>query len=45
MSKPTREQLQQWLKQRHVEKTPPPTPAEIRRQLGWNLNNRAECAR
>lgn len=48
MSKPTREQLQAWLKQRHESKAPPPTPEQIRRELGWSLgtiNKSATCAR
>jgi hypothetical protein len=45
--KPTKEQLQQWLKQRHESKAPPPSPSQIREQLGWNLLNTksADCAR
>lgn len=44
---PSREKLQEWLKQRHQAKEPPPSPEEIRRQLGWGLlnNKRTECAR
>lgn len=48
MSKPTKEELQAWLKQRHEAKAPPPTPEQIRRELGWQLepnNKRAVCAR
>lgn len=43
---PTPAAVRAWMQQRQVERTPLPTPAEIRRQLGWNLINKsAECAR
>lgn len=46
MSRPTKEQLQAWLKQRQESKLPPPSMEEIRRQLGWAmLNTKRECAR
>lgn len=34
---PSKEQIRQWMQQRQQEKVVPPTPAEVRRQLGWNL--------
>jgi hypothetical protein len=34
---PNKEMVRQWMQQRQQEKTAPPTPAEVRRQLGWNL--------
>ncbi len=44
--KPSKQQLEAWLKQRHQAKTPPPTPEQIRQQLGWGLvNTKRECAR
>jgi hypothetical protein len=36
-SKPTKEQLRQYLYQRQQKSDPPPTPDEIRRQLGWHM--------
>lgn len=34
---PTQQQVRDWMTQRQVDHTPPPTPEEVRRQLGWNL--------
>lgn len=34
-SKPTNEQVRSWMQQRQADRTPPPTPDEIRRHLGW----------
>lgn len=44
---PTRQQVRDWMQQRQVERTPPPTPEQIRTQLGWGLltNKNADCAR
>jgi hypothetical protein len=45
---PDREVVREYLAKRHAEKLPPPTPEEIRRQLGWRLepnNEDAQCAR
>jgi hypothetical protein len=43
---PTPQQVRDWMKQRQVEKSPPPTPEQVRQQLGWHLLNKApECAR
>jgi hypothetical protein len=36
-SKPDRELLRNWMQQRQVAVTPPPSPEEVRRQLGWGL--------
>jgi hypothetical protein len=46
-TKPTPAEVRQWMQQRQVERAPLPTPAEIRRMLGWHLLNlnSAECAR
>lgn len=40
---PSKEQARLWLQQRTLSRLPPPAPAEIRRQLGWELlrNNKA----
>lgn len=35
--KPTKQQLREYLYGRHQTKAPPPTPEEIRRQLGWSM--------
>lgn len=46
-TKPTPQQVRDWMQQRQVSKTPLPTMEEIRRQLGWGMliNKSAECAR
>ena len=36
-TKPDRYQVREYLKNRTKEKGPPPTPEEIRRQLGWYM--------
>jgi len=36
-SKPSNEQVRSWMRQRKVERTPPPAPEQIRRELGWQL--------
>jgi hypothetical protein len=36
-NKPTQQKLRSYLASRHGSKTPPPSPSEIRRQLGWGL--------
>ena len=37
MSTPTKEQTRKWLLNRSVAKTPPPSPEQIRKELGWDL--------
>lgn len=37
VSRPTKEQLQTYLTNRRTQGGPPPTPAQIREQLGWAL--------
>lgn len=34
---PSKEQVRIWAKQRSLSRLPPPAPADIRRQLGWEL--------
>lgn len=34
---PTKEQVRSFMQQRQVERKPPPSPEEIRRQLGWAM--------
>jgi hypothetical protein len=34
---PTKEQLRKWQEQNRKEHRPPPTPEDIRRELGWTL--------
>lgn len=34
---PTKEQVREWQQQRIKEHTPPPTPAQVREQLGWHM--------
>ena len=36
-TKPSKEQVQVWMQQRRAERTPPPSPEQIRRELGWGL--------
>jgi hypothetical protein len=36
-SKPTNEQVRNWMQQRQAVRTPPPVPEQIRRELGWQL--------
>jgi hypothetical protein len=36
-SKPTKEQVREYMERRQAEHTPPPSRDEIRRQLGWDL--------
>lgn len=37
ISHPTKQQVQQYLKDRHESEAPPPSPEEIRRHLGWGM--------
>lgn len=36
-TKPTKEKLREWLDSRTHSESPPPTPEEIRRGLGWDM--------
>ena len=36
-SKPSNQQVRDWLQHRQTLRTPPPPPEEVRRQLGWVL--------
>lgn len=36
-SKPTHQEVRSWMQQRQVSPVPPPSPEEVRRQLGWGL--------
>lgn len=36
-SKPSQQQEREWMQKRQAERTPPPSPEQIRRQLGWDL--------
>lgn len=36
-SHPTKEQVRQYMQQRQEEHRPPPTPEQIKRELGWHL--------
>lgn len=35
--RPTKQQVREWMESRTHQPEPPPTPEEIRRQLGWEL--------
>jgi len=39
-SKPAKEQIREWLREGITRHRPPPELHEIRRQLGWTLNER-----
>jgi len=41
---PTKEQVREYMNQRAAEHKPPPTPEEIRRQMGWDLAQAANKA-
>lgn len=34
---PSKEQVRIWTQQRSMSRLPPPSPAEVRRQLAWDL--------
>lgn len=36
-TKPSPQQVRDYMQQRREARTPPPAPEEIRRQLGWEL--------
>lgn len=36
-TKPTKQQVRKHMERRAHEESPPPTPDEIRRELGWHL--------
>jgi hypothetical protein len=37
VSNPPKEKIREWMDRRTHEESPPPTPDEIRRELGWHL--------
>jgi hypothetical protein len=37
---PTKQQVREWMAQRHTDHQPLPDIKQIRRQLGWDLKNR-----
>lgn len=36
-TKPDRQLVREWMDRRAYDNNPPPTPAEIREQLGWTI--------
>lgn len=36
-TKPTPQAVRTWMQQRQMDRTPPPSPEEVRRQLGWEM--------
>lgn len=36
-TRPSKEQVRHWTQQRSQSQVPPPSPADVRRELGWNL--------
>lgn len=37
ISKSSNQQVRDWMQERQVLRTPPPSPEEVRRELGWVL--------
>jgi hypothetical protein len=37
MTTPSKEQVRTWMRQQIAKRCPPPSPEQIRRELGWNL--------
>lgn len=37
LKQPSKEAVRQWLKNKLEARRPPPDPAQIRRELGWDL--------
>lgn len=37
VTKPTKETVQAWMQSRRAERTAPPSPEQIRRELGWHM--------
>lgn len=40
VKKPSQSKLRAYLYERHQSKAPPPTPEEVRRQLGWEMKGK-----
>lgn len=36
-TKPSNQQVRSWMQQRQVDRTPPPSPDQVRRELGWQM--------
>lgn len=36
-TKPSNQVVRSWMQQRQVDRTPPPAPEQIRRELGWQM--------
>lgn len=36
-SKPSNQQVRSWMQRRQADRTPPPAPEQIRRELGWKM--------
>lgn len=34
---PTKEQIRKWMQERQAQRTAPPSPEQIRRELGWHM--------
>lgn len=37
VAKPSHQQVRDWMQQRRKEASPPPTPEDIRTELGWRM--------
>lgn len=37
MTRPSNEQVRSWMQQRQMDRTPPPEPEQVRRELGWHM--------
>lgn len=36
-TRPSHQAVRSWMQQRQVDRTPPPAPEQIRRELGWQM--------
>ena len=36
-TKPSNQQVRSWMQQRQADRTPPPSPDQIRMELGWRM--------
>jgi hypothetical protein len=42
---PTKERVREWQQERRTQHTPPPSPEQIKRELGWDLVKAAQQQR
>lgn len=41
MSRPSKEQVREWLRRRRLQSIPPPGPDQVRRELSWGMRQGA----